>query len=40
MPNPYKLYPQPNLANVVRSEQYGVEAGVEVNVTWYSGSYI
>jgi len=29
----------PNLANVVRiSEQYGVEAGVGGNVTWYSGS--
>ena len=29
----------PNLASVVRiSEQYGVEAGVGGNVTWYSGS--
>ena len=29
----------PNLAGVVRlSEQYGVEAGVGGNVTWYSGS--
>ena len=29
----------PNLANVVKiSEQYGVEAGVGGNVTWYSGS--
>ena len=29
----------PNLANIVRiSEQYGVEAGVGGNVTWYSGS--
>ena len=29
----------PNLANIVKiSEQYGVEAGVGGNVTWYSGS--
>jgi len=29
----------PNLASIVRiSEQYGVEAGVGGNVTWYSGS--
>ena len=29
----------PNLAGIVRiSEQYGVEAGVGGNVTWYSGS--
>jgi hypothetical protein len=29
----------PNLANIIRlSEQYGAEAGVGGNVTWYSGS--
>ena len=29
----------PSLANIVRmSQQYGVEAGVGGNVTWYSGS--
>jgi len=31
--------PQPNLATIVRlSDQYGAEAGVGGNVTWYSGS--
>lgn len=31
--------PQPNLASVIRlADQYGVEAGVGGNVTWYSGS--
>jgi hypothetical protein len=31
--------PQPNLATVIRlADQYGVEAGVGGNVTWYSGS--
>lgn len=31
--------PQPNLATIVRlADQYGVEAGVGGNVTWYSGS--
>ena len=31
--------PQPNLATEIRmSDQYGVEAGVGGNVTWYSGS--
>ena len=30
----------PSLANIVRmSQQYGVEAGVGGNVTWYSGSF-
>ena len=30
--------PQPNLATIVRlADQYGVEAGVGGNVTWYSG---
>jgi hypothetical protein len=31
--------PQPNLATLIRlADQYGVEAGVGGNVTWYSGS--
>jgi hypothetical protein len=31
--------PQPNLATIIRlADQYGVEAGVGGNVTWYSGS--
>ena len=31
--------PRPNLATVIRlTDQYGVEAGVGGNVTWYSGS--
>jgi hypothetical protein len=31
--------PQPNLATMIRlADQYGVEAGVGGNVTWYSGS--
>jgi len=39
IPSPNTSLPQPNLATVIRlTDQYGVEAGVGGNVTWYSGS--
>ena len=39
IPSPNTSLPQPNLATIIRlADQYGVEAGVGGNVTWYSGS--
>jgi len=39
IPSPNTSLPQPNLATIVRlTDQYGVEAGVGGNVTWYSAS--
>jgi len=39
IPSPNTNLPTPNLATVIRlTDQYGVEAGVGGNVTWYSAT--